>query len=151
MRTVQDILSVKPRPSNFIRSDALVIDALNMLNAVNLSYLIVMDDHTFKGIFSEHEYARNLVLKGRSSSTTKVADVMTSDLPKVSLNDTVEHCMNEMTTKRTRYLLAYNGSHFEGVITIHDLLRLVIASKEAVFDNELTQKLIDSDESGRIY
>ena len=77
---------------------------------------------------------------------------MTTDLPIVSLQDTVEHCMNDMTTKRTRYLLAYNGSHFEGVITIHDLLRLVIASKEAVFDNELTQRLIDSDESGgRIY
>ncbi len=152
MRTVQDIIDTKPRASNFIRSDKLVIEALNYLNAVNLSYLIVMDDGVFKGIFSERDYTRNLALKGRSSATTTVGEIMTADLPKVVLADSVEHCMNEMTTRKTRYLLAYDGNKFVGVITIHDLLRQVIASKEDVFDRALTKKLIDNDESSeRIY
>jgi CBS domain-containing protein len=151
MRTVQDIISSKPAAFNVIAPTAYVIDALNLLNTVNLSYLIVMDGPEYKGVFSERDYTRNLVLKGRSSSTTLVQDVMTVDLPVVELGDTVEHCMNLMNSHRTRYLLAYSDQHFEGVITIHDLLRQVIASKEEVFDQTITRSLLDADESGRIY
>jgi CBS domain-containing protein len=82
-----------------------------------------------------------------------VEDVMTTDLPVVQVSETVEHCMNLMNSHKTRYLLAYNDTAFLGVITIHDLLRQVIASKEAVFDKTITNALIDNDEEGgsRIY
>jgi len=151
MRTVDDILGSKPEPDNIISPDALVIDALNMLNSVNLSYLIVMEGKEYKGIFSERDYSRNVILKGRASNSTTVAEVMTTDLPIVQLADTVEHCMKTMNANRTRYLLAYDtDNHFEGVITIHDLLRQVISSREDVFDSA-AQQWLDQDESGDIY
>ena len=93
MRTVQNIINSKPKPSNVISSQSLVLDALTLLNSVNLSYLIVMDGNEFEGIFSERDYTRNVILKGRASNTTKIADVMSVDIPKVFVTDTVEDCM----------------------------------------------------------
>lgn len=152
MRTVKDILAQKSRPLNTIEPRALVIDALRKLNEVNLSYLIVMEGDKYEGIFSERDYSRNVLLKGRSSEKTPVNEVMTTDVPHVEMNETVEHCMNLMTEHSRRYLVAFNNGHFAGVITIHDLLRQVMTSKEHVFDHDLTQKLIDVNESGgRIY
>jgi CBS domain-containing protein len=151
MRTVKDILSSKQKSFNYIEPDALVIDAINMLNSVNLSYLIVMGGDEYKGIFSERDYTRNVILKGRASNTTKVKEAMTIDLPIVDLNDTVEYCMNLMNSHKSRYLLAYDSQTFSGVITIHDLLRQVLANKEEVFDSTLTRSLLDNDESSRIY
>lgn len=150
MRTVKNILETKAKTFNHIEPTALVIDAINMMNAVNLSYLIVMEGNEYRGIFSERNYTRNIILKGRASNTTKVEEAMTKDLPIVDLNDSVEYCMNLINSHKTRYLLAYHDNQFAGVITIHDLLRQVIASKEEVFDN-LAKKLLDDDEDGRIY
>ena len=151
MRTVQNIINSKPKPSNVISSQSLVLDALTLLNSVNLSYLIVMDGNEFEGIFSERDYTRNVILKGRASNSTKIADVMSVDIPKVFVTDTVEDCMNMINLHKTRYLLAYDDDQFVGVITIHDLLRQVIASREDVFNQKLTNSLIDYDEGSRIY
>lgn len=152
MRTVDDIIGSKPEPDNIISPDSLVIDALKMLNSVNLSYLIVMKDKEYKGIFCERDYSRNVILKGRSSSSTTVQEVMTTDLPVVHTNDTVEHCMHVMNMSKTRYLVAFGpGEEFEGVITIHDLLRQVIANKELVFDTTVAEQLINNDERGDVY
>jgi CBS domain-containing protein len=151
MRTVQNIINSKPKPNNVISSTSLVFDALNMLNAVNLSYLIVMDGKEFKGIFSERDYTRNVILKGRASNSTVIKDVMSVDMPRVALTDTVEDCMNMINTHKTRYLLAYDDDEFVGVITIHDLLRQVISSREDVFNQSLTKSMIDYDEGSRIY
>ena len=151
MRLVKDILSSKQKSFNIIQSNALVIDAINLLNSVNLSYLIVQDGDQYKGIFSERDYTRNVILKGRASNSTMVKDVMTVDLPIIDINDTVEHCMNLMNSHKTRYLLAYSEQKFRGVITIHDLLRQVIANKEEVFDHNLANSLLDQDEANRIY
>jgi len=150
MRTVNDLLKSKPVVFNNIDADALVIDALQMLNSVNLSYLIVMKEEEFKGIFCERDYSRNVILKGRSSANTKVKEVMTNDLPMVETSDTIEHCMNLIISHKARYLLAYKDQEFAGVITIHDLLRQVISNKEAVFDHSMAEQLL-SHEEGRIY
>src|SRR3954469_24619724 len=119
MRTVKNILDKKSRPFNIVSPDTLVIDALTMLNSVNLSYLVVLDGNEYKGVFSERDYSRNVILKGRASNTTKVKDIMTVDLPVVSLTDTVEQCMNLMNSSKTRYLIAFDADrNFVGVITI---------------------------------
>ena len=152
MRSVKDIIASKPKVFNTISPGALVIDGLQLLNSVNLSYLIVMEGNQYKGIFSERDYTRNVILKGRSSKETIVDQVMTTDYPRVELTDTVEYCMNLINTHKTRYLLAFDDELFVGVITIHDLLRQVIANKEDVFDHSLTSQLLDNAEgSGRIY
>lgn len=151
MKTVEDILRKKDSPSNTIEPTAMVIDALQKLIAVNLSYLVVSEDGAFKGIFSERDYTRKLVLQGRSSRDTMVRDVMTSELPEVALDDTVEDCMYQMNTRGARYLAAFDGNEFAGIITIHDLLREVLASKEQVFDRTLTSSLLDTEESGKFF
>lgn len=151
MRTVRDIIDSKPQPFNIINSNSLVIDALNLLNSVNLSYLIVMEGSEYKGIFSERDYTRNVILKGRASNSTMVKEVMTTDLPIAEISETVENCMHIMNSNKTRYILAFDDQQFVGVITIHDLLRQVIASREDVFNHSLANSLIDTDESSRIY
>jgi CBS domain-containing protein len=152
MLSVKNVLDTKAKPFNTISSGTLVIDALNLMNSVNLSYLVVMDNDQYKGVFSEREYSRNVILKGRASNSTKVQEVMTTDLPVVHFNDTVEHCMHLMNSHKTRYLLAYDDNkQFAGIITIHDLLRQVINNRELVFDSSVAKELIDNDESGRIY
>ena len=151
MITVRDILAKKPTIYNSIEPSALTIDALTMLSSVNLSYLIVKEDDSYKGLFCERDYCRNVILKGRSSRDTPVKEVMTVDVPIVQLSDTAEYCMNVMNLNKTRYLLAYDDEEFMGVITIHDLLRQVIANKQAVFDQQVAEQLIDYDEGGKIY
>ena len=151
MRTVKDIINSKTKAFNSIHPGTLVINALNLLNSINLSYVVVMDDDQYKGIFSERDYSRNVILKGRSSDSTTVAEVMTVDLPVVESENSVEHCMNLLILHKSRYLLAFEQDQFVGVITIHDLLREVIANKEDVFDVSITRQLIDNEESEKIY
>lgn len=148
MRTVSNILETKDEPLHAIEPTAMVIDALKKLISVNLSYLIVYENGEYKGIFSERDYTRKLVLEGRSSRDTMVRDVMTRDLPEVSLSTTVEDCMYLMNTRGSRYLAAFDDTRFTGIITIHDLLREALASKEDVFNN--ATQLLDTDQSGKI-
>lgn len=124
-----------------------VIDALNFMNAINLSYLIVMEDNKFVGLFTERDYSRNIILKGRNSSTTKVGEALSADLPAVSPGDTIETCMKLMNAHKVRYLVVFDEqSHFCGVITMNDLLRQVLKDKEEVFDqNQKNYKKEDED------
>lgn len=151
MQTVKNILETKEKPTNTIEPSALVIEALKKLISVNLSYLIVSENNEFKGIFSERDYTRKLVLQGRSSRDTIVRDVMTTDLPRVELSNTVEDCMYQMNTRGARYLAVFEGNNFVGIITIHDLLRKVLASKQEVFNTSLTHSLLDNDEGGKFF
>lgn len=151
MRTVRNMLETKDEQSNIIDPSIMVIDALKKLISVNLSYLVVYENGEYIGIFSERDYTRKLVLEGRSSRETKVKDVLATDLPEVSLDDTVEDCMYKMNMRGVRYVAAYDDNKFVGIITLHDVLREVLASKEDVFDNSLTDTLINHAESGRIF
>ena len=152
MRTVKNILEAKAKPFNQVSPDTLVIDALKLLNSINLSYLVVMSkEGQYQGIFSERDYSRNLILKGRHSDSTTVEEVMTRDVPVVQIDQTVEQCMHLIDQHKTRYLLAFDDNEeLLGVITIHDLLRQVLSDKEQVFDKSLAQRLVDEDE-GKVY
>ncbi len=151
MVSVKEILRKKKKAINVIQSTDLVIDALKMLNTVDLSYLVVMNGNEFRGIFCERDYCRNVVLKDRSSKTSTVEEVMTTDLPKVDTTDTAEYCMDTMNEHKTRYLLAFDDAGFAGVITIHDLLRQVISNRESVFDHAAAERLIEQEEGDKIF
>ncbi len=150
MSTVKDILENKQKTFNVIQSDALVIEAVSMLNSVNLSYLVVMEGDEFKGIFGEREYARNIILKGRASNTTLVRDAMTTDILTVDFSDSYKQCMQLMNSHKARYLLAYHDNKFVGVITIHDLLRQAIISNDDN-DKAISRLLVDNDEHSKFF
>lgn len=151
MRTVKNILDTKDEPSNFIEPTAMVIDALKKLISVNLSYLIVRENGEYKGIFSERDYTRKLVLEGRSSRETMVRDAMTTNLPEVSPDDSVEDCMYKINMRGVRYLAVFDGDDFKGIVTIHDLLRQILANKHEIFNDSLTNQLLNTDESSKIF
>lgn len=151
MRTVQDILDHKEKSSNTIEPSEMVIDALKKLISVNLSYLIVEENGEYKGIFSERDYTRKLVLEGRSSRETMVGQVMTINLPAVAPSKSVVDCMYLMNTRGARYIAVFDNKTFQGIITIHDLIREALASKEEIFDDDLASSLVDNDESNKIF
>ena len=137
MRSVANILMSKAPAFNFVDPDAKVIEALHIMNSVNLSYLVVYKNDTFYGIFSERDYSRNVILKGLHSDSCAVKDVMSVNLPPIAMQDTAEHCMELLNTHKTRYLIVFDDNKFQGVVTINDVLREALKSKEMVFD-ELT-------------
>ncbi|MBL7756617.1 MAG: CBS domain-containing protein [Chitinophagaceae bacterium] len=129
MRTVQEIIDAKPAVYDSISPDTTVIDALTMLNSLNRSYVIVKEGDAYKGIFCEKDYTRNVILRGRSSRNTTVSEVMTVDLPTVSPDDTVPHCVEKLMLHKCRYLLVFDEGNFKGVITMQDLLREALRSR----------------------
>ena len=147
MRTVANILQNKPPVFNFIDADAKVIEGLQLMNSVNLSYLVVKKNETFQGIFSERDYSRKVVLNGLHSSTCSIKDVMNTSLPMIAMQDTAEMCMQLFSTHKTRYLLAFDDNEFKGVITIYDILREAIQNKEMVFDKLALQAFTDEQDA----
>ncbi len=151
MRTVKNIIDKKYKVSNTVSPETLVIDALKLMIDINLSYLIVMDGDKYKGIFSERDYSRNVVLRGRSSNTTTVQEAMATDLPVVLPAQTAEHCMNILSNTKTRYLVCLDAdSNFRGVVTIHDLIRIVLADKQDVFGRAVANYFNSNSDEGKI-
>lgn len=140
MRSVANILMNKAPVFNNIDASAKVIEALHLMNSVNLSYLVVKQGEEFAGIFSERDYSRNVILKGLHSDTCTVKEVMSQSLPVVGMQDTVEHCMEMLNTHKTRYLIVFDDQEFKGVVTLNDVLREALENKEMVFDQLMIQQ-----------
>ena len=143
MRTVANILQHKPPAFNVIQAEAKVIEALHLMNSVNLSYLVVKHNDDFQGIFSERDYSRKVILNGLHSDSCSVKEVMSITLPMVSMQDTAEICMQMFNTHKTRYLIVFDDAYFKAVITINDVLREAIASKGNVFDEQAVMDATD--------
>lgn len=134
MKTLKEILATKTLHFNFVDPDTKVIDAIAMMKAENISYVIVMRDENYLGIFCEKDYTQKVILQNRNSSTTKVKDIMSVDFPIITYEDTYSKCMEIMNTFKVRYLPIFDGFSFKGVITINDLLSVSIE------DNKLHEK-----------
>lgn len=136
MRTVANMLQSKSPVFNFISPEAKVIEGLQLMNSVNLSYLVVKEDEKFLGIFSEREYSRNVILKGLHSDSSSIKEVMTTAVPRIDINETVEHAMELLNSHKTRYLVVFDqNDNFHGVVTINDVLREALINKELIFDH----------------
>lgn len=133
MCKVSALLATRSPRMNVIDANATVLDALSALECENQNYLTVMHGGKFVGVFSERDYTRKVILKGKSAISTLVKEVMSSDLPLVSSDDSAEHCMMLMNAYKTRYLPVFDEFEFKTVITINDLV------KEALNDKDLAQ------------
>lgn len=129
MRKVSNVLQRKGNRVTTVPPEMTVIDALKLMAEQNIGSVVVMEEEKFAGIMTERDYSRKVILKGRHSSETKVGEIMTTDFPYMSMNDTVESCMQLMTSHRLRYLPVIENEQLVGIISINDLVTETILTQ----------------------
>lgn len=134
MRTVRQLLEGKSADVFSITPDAPVIDAIRMMAERRVGALLVMEGSRLAGILSERDYARKVVLQGRSSKDTPVRDIMTAQVVTVSPADSTQHCMELVTNSRIRHLPVLDGEQVVGVLSIGDLVKAVIEMQRQDID-----------------
>ena len=135
MRTVRQLLESKPVEIHAVPPDAPVIEAIRSMAEHHVGALLVMEGARLAGILSERDYARKVVLPGRSSKDTPVRDIMTAHVITVSPGDSAEHCMQVVTDHRIRHLPVLDGDAVLGVVSIGDLVRAVIEEQRQELDH----------------
>jgi CBS domain-containing protein len=130
MKTLKQLLEAKGREVYSIAPDARVFDALKLMADRSIGALIVLEGARIAGIISERDYARKVILHGKSSHELQVRDIMTSKVITVHPGQTVEECMELMTEKRIRHLPVTDGERLIGVLSIGDLVKEVIAEQQ---------------------
>lgn len=130
MKTVRQVLEAKGSTVYSVAPESLIYDALLLMAEQHIGALAVMQRDKLVGIFSERDYAREVVLKGRTSKTTTVGDIMSAQLTTVHLDDTVDHCMNVVSGKRVRHLPVLEDGRLVGLLSIGDLVKETIAYQE---------------------
>jgi CBS domain-containing protein len=131
MKKVAHILSHKR--GNRITSvtpETTVLDALRIMANQNIGSVLVMEGDQYLGIMTERDYSRKVILLGKSSTDTPVAEIMSRDFPPISPNDTVEFCMQLMSDKNIRYLPVFEDNVLCGIVSINDVVRETILTHE---------------------
>ena len=134
MRTVRHLLEAKTPEVFAIGPDAPVIEAVRLMAEKGIGALLVMQGGRLAGILSERDYARKIVLQGRSSADTPVRDIMTADVVTVALDDTADRCMQLVTARRIRHLPVVDRDAVLGVVSIGDLVKAVIEDQQLELD-----------------
>ena len=132
MKRVSQLLSEKGSEFWTVSPSATVLQALEMMAAKNVGALLVMEGEKLAGIFSERDYARKVVLEGRTSKDTSVGDIMSSKVVCVTPQQSVEDCMALMTDKRIRHLPVIEGDRVLGIISVGDVVKAVITEQTFV-------------------
>jgi CBS domain-containing protein len=134
MRLVCEILQSKGHDVWFVRPEAFVFDAVKMMSERSVGALLVMEGEKMVGIISERDYARKVVLAGKSSKQTQVKDIMTQRVLWVAPERTIEECMALMTDKRVRHLPVVDNTQVVGMVSIGDLVKAIIAEQQIIID-----------------
>jgi CBS domain-containing protein len=135
MKSVAQILKTKPeRAVQTITPSTPVLDAVKRMAEKNIGALLVMEDAKILGIITERDYARKIVLMGRSSKDTPVRDIMTSPVMYVRPDQTNEECMALMTDNRLRHLPVVDGGKLIGLVSIGDLVKDIISEQKFIID-----------------
>ncbi|MBS0557854.1 MAG: CBS domain-containing protein [Proteobacteria bacterium] len=129
MRLVKHLLEDKGGAIHAIEPDKPVLEAVRMMADKYIGALLVMRGSQLLGIVSERDYARKVILKGRSSADTPVREIMSATVLTVAPGDSVNHCMQLVTDKRVRHLPVVDDGRVIGVVSIGDLVKAVIADQ----------------------
>ena len=127
---VSDILQIKGANIYAVTGQVTVYDAIKVMGEKNIGALIVMEGTELKGILSERDYARKIVLKGKSSRETLVKEIMTEQVITVTPGDTIEKCMELMSEKHIRHLPIVENNNVSGMISIGDVVNAIIQSQK---------------------
>lgn len=132
MKTVKQMLDTKGTQVWSIAPDRTVFDALTLMGEKEIGALTVVERDRLVGIISERDYARKVILKGRTSRDTLVKEIMSTHVISTELDRTVEECMSVMTEKRIRHLPVLENDRLIGIISIGDLVKSIIAEQQFI-------------------
>lgn len=130
MKLVQHLLDAKGRNVISVPPEASVLDAIRLMAEQGIGSLVVMSDGELRGIVTERDYARKVIIKGRASDSTPVADIMTSEVKTTSPDATVDSCMQMMTDLKCRHLPVVESGTVVAMISIGDLVQAIIADQK---------------------
>ena len=134
MKTVKQILDTKGDQVWSITPDQSVFDALKLMGEKEIGALAVMEGDKLVGIISERDYARKVILKGRTSRDTLIKEIMTAQVIAIHLAQTVEECMELMTEKRIRHLPVVEQDRLIGMVSIGDLVKSIIDEQQFMIE-----------------
>jgi len=135
MTLVSQILQSKGNHTWTIAPNTTVFDALTSMAEKDIGALLVVENGEFIGIFSERDYARKIILHGKSSIDTEVQDIMTSEVLCISPDQSVAKCMALMTEKRIRHIPVLDDGRLVGVISIGDVVKAIIAEQQIIINH----------------
>ena len=135
MGAVNNILITKGNDTFTITPETMVYTALEIMVEKNVSALLVLEDGKLAGIFSERDYARKVILKGKASKETIIGEIMTRDLITVSSDTSLETCMRLMTGKFIRHLPVVDNGRLSGIISIGDVVKYIIEEQKFIIEN----------------
>ncbi|MFO1381035.1 MAG: CBS domain-containing protein [Chitinivorax sp.] len=135
MKNAKQLLQDKLRPGIFsVPPDATVFQALQLMAEKDIGALLVMENETLLGIFSERDYARKVVLQGKTSAATPIRDIMTAKVVFARPSSSIDECMALMSERRIRHLPVMDSNVVVGVLSITDLVRAQIAEQQFVIE-----------------
>ena len=129
-KKVADVLLRKGSHITTVSPDTTVLEALHIMAHQNIGSVMVLNDGHYMGIVTERDYSRKVVLNGKSSTDTKVTEIMSSDLPRITAHDSVDYCMQLMSDKNIRYLPVFDENQVTGIISINDVVKETILSQQ---------------------
>ena len=132
--TIDSILRHKGASIWSVAPDTTVFDSIKLMSHKNIGALLVMKDNKLEGVFSERDYTRKVVLKGKSSKTTAVEEIISSPVISVTPKETIEECMRLMTENRIRHLPVIDGDRVVGIVSIGDLVNWIISAQHAALN-----------------
>ena len=130
MHTISQLLESKGYDIWSVAPQATAYEALQIMSKKDVGALLVIDEGKLVGIFSERDYARKVILKGKSSKDTSVGELMTDVVFSIDPQDTIQDCMALMTTKHIRHLPVIKNERLIGIVTIGDVVNHIISSQE---------------------
>jgi CBS domain-containing protein len=130
MKLVQHLLDSKGRDVISVTADVSVLDAIKLMAEKTVGSLLVMQGDELQGIMTERDYARKVIIKGRSSETTEVGEIMTADVCSATSQQTVNDCMALMDKRKIRHLPVVDDGKVTGMLSIGDLVQAIIADQQ---------------------
>ncbi|PWS25980.1 histidine kinase [Pedobacter yonginense] len=130
MKSVKHMLDTKQARIISVSENISVLDALKVMTEKNISAVLVMENNQLSGIFTERDYARKIILQGKSSQNTLIREVMTPNPIAVRFGDTIDYCMELMTDKHIRHLPIVENGEVKGMVSIGDVVKFIIADQK---------------------
>ena len=132
-KKVADILLRKGSNITSVTSQTTVLEALKIMADQNIGSVLVMEDGQYRGIMTERDYSRKVILKGKNSTDTHVSEIMSNDLPSVKPSDSIDRCMELMSAKNIRYMPVFDNDKLVGIISMSDVVKeTILAQKETI-------------------